>query len=168
MSRAPTCAHPRCDERVVRTGSRGPWPDCCPAHRGERQREQWRKRKRKSRGAQWVIAEFESDRNADRELREYSIVDLEDSPGELWLKGERDRAVEMAESERTRKLRECETLPDGYLEGGNLWDGLGQSPPYLPPGHEVWPCGKEGREPPELSPKEQRCDALMRRNRGLV
>jgi hypothetical protein len=40
-------------------------------------RERTRSRKRKSRGSQWVIARFESNRNADGELREYSVVDLD-------------------------------------------------------------------------------------------
>jgi hypothetical protein len=41
------------------------------------ERERARARKRKSRGAQHVIAKFESDRNADRDPREHSIVDLD-------------------------------------------------------------------------------------------
>jgi hypothetical protein len=43
----------------------------------ECQRERARVRKRKSRGTQWVLVRFLSDRNADGELRKYSIVNLD-------------------------------------------------------------------------------------------
>jgi hypothetical protein len=95
------------------------------------------------------------------QLRESHGWSREDarSPGELWLKGEGEAAIAKAEEMRDRKLRWCESRPNGYLEGGALWDGLG--------------CGQTNKSPaaervnvqelsePELTREQQRLGALM-------
>jgi hypothetical protein len=52
-----------------------------------------------------------------------------DCPGERWLRGQKKQAVEKAEAALRREQDRCEHLPDGYLEGGALWDGLGLNGP---------------------------------------
>jgi hypothetical protein len=71
------CELGECEGEIKRTGNRGPWPKLCPYHRDARRRERTRSRVRKHRGDQQVLLRFDSARNADAELRSYSVVDVD-------------------------------------------------------------------------------------------
>ena len=70
------CGNDDCDGTIRPTGTRGPLPKLCPRCREQHARERSRARVRKHRQRQWVLARFEC-LNADGELREHTIVDLD-------------------------------------------------------------------------------------------
>jgi hypothetical protein len=84
------------------------------------------------------------------------------SAGELWLRGK----VNEAEKEAHKRTREALVEAEKKWAGGEPWDGLKPSPT-----RRYWrlTVGKVVKlDNVTLSPEQDRCDSVIRANRGLV
>jgi hypothetical protein len=88
---------------------------------------------------------------------DWSKLEDQDSPGELWLRGKVEAAERKASSWRRRVFAEAEARQWG---GDGLWDGLR-------PSRAQHPRRTVELSEPLPNPSWDTCDSVMRANRGL-